>query len=541
METNNSTAAAITEAGHVTRASGKVVRAFRTTNQFGGVTVRVVDARGGLLTSHAGTIASFVPLAAEAVDLDHGIALIEAAGHGVRILVQIDSDQHDAAFEGAEWPAVDPDDSQAAIDVRKVIIGMGRYQVTRVTMPSGEHRRFARQFAGERPVHDDAWLPVEVVPVEPTWDDIEAAHVADAEAAEYAARDILPEHEQALINAAADEVRRIAEDADREAAEQLAELDWGTSPAAILAEPDVDTSGCSNPWHRTAALYGRRACPECPPFAVTYDPFPSLAANIDHGRDDDTAPDQTCGPTGHEHYVDGDGIEWCNATAEHERPVETVELPSGHPFKVGQLVEVDTRHLATEPERWERGTVYAVGGLLGGRNVEVEYAAGGVSPVAVARMRPATGCQHPGELGRIACGWGHCRVCGSALRTANGRTPELDAQGRFMYAENGDRSASIAETVQLPGGEGDDSAEVDVPATRAPAISERMALTLRYFDDPSPATLAPLRALRGQHVGTAQALARRGLTESSDVWPHTVLTALGRQVLADYDRTDPQT
>lgn len=237
------------------------------------------------------------------------------------------------------------------------------------------------------------------------------------------------EHEQALINAAADELHRIADDADREAAEQLAELgEWGHSPADILAEPDVDTSGCSNPWHRMSGLYSRRACPECPPV---------------------------------------------------ERPVETVELP--------------------------------------------------------------TGCQHPGKLGRIACGWGHCTACGSALRTANGNTPELDAQGRFMYAENGDLSASIVETVQLPGGEGDDAAEVDVPATRAPELNERQAMTLRYYNDPTGETLRPLRALRGQMTGTHQALERRGLVEPSDAPPYTVLTALGRQVLADYDRTDPQT
>jgi hypothetical protein len=59
-----------------------------------------------------------------------------------------------------------------------------------------------------------------------------------------------------------------------------------------------------------------------------------------------------------------------------------------HSFTPGQAVEVDTRFLSTEPEQWEQARVYAVGGLLGERNIEVEYLSGGVSPVAVTRVRP---------------------------------------------------------------------------------------------------------------------------------------------------------
>jgi hypothetical protein len=51
-------------------------------------------------------------------------------------------------------------------------------------------------------------------------------------------------------------------------------------------------------------------------------------------------------------------------------------------------VEVDTRYLDTEPEQWEAATVYKIGGLLGDRNIEVEYAVGGVAPVSVRRVRP---------------------------------------------------------------------------------------------------------------------------------------------------------
>lgn len=58
---------------------------------------------------------------------------------------------------------------------------------------------------------------------------------------------------------------------DLAAAEQLAEFgEWGHSPADILAEPDVDTSGCANPWHRTAALYARRRCSDCPADRTIY-------------------------------------------------------------------------------------------------------------------------------------------------------------------------------------------------------------------------------------------------------------------------------
>jgi hypothetical protein len=52
------------------------------------------------------------------------------------------------------------------------------------------------------------------------------------------------------------------------------------------------------------------------------------------------------------------------------------------------------------------------------------------------------GCQHLKPLGRIACGWGYCLDCGSFLRTCDGESPQRDDQGRFIYAENGDQSAS---------------------------------------------------------------------------------------------------
>jgi hypothetical protein len=56
-------------------------------------------------------------------------------------------------------------------------------------------------------------------------------------------------------------------------------------------------------------------------------------------------------------------------------------------WKIGESIEINTKCLDTEPDMWEAATVYATGGLLGTRNIEVEYVTGGVTPVAVSRVR----------------------------------------------------------------------------------------------------------------------------------------------------------
>lgn len=275
METNSSTAGIETVAGTVRLANGRTARARRSAVAGAPGVVRYADSAGRARTASDDVAATFAPLTVEAVEQAHGVALIEAAGQGVRILTQITVDQHDDAFGDRPWPTTERAQLHGSVDAIRVAVGGQWYDLTRVQMPSGERRRFARQYNGYGDGPADvreasmmfgcAWSSVPVVGW--TEAEIEAAHEAAAEADDYAERvDILAEHEQELINAAADELRRIADDADREAAEQLAELgEWGHSPADILAEPDVDTSGCSNRWHRTAALYGRRACSECPP------------------------------------------------------------------------------------------------------------------------------------------------------------------------------------------------------------------------------------------------------------------------------------
>jgi len=281
MTTESSTAAAVT-AGTVRLANGRTANARRTAVAGAAPIVRFADSAGRARTASADVAETFTPIATETIEQAHGVALIEAAGHGVRILTQITVDQHDAAFAGAPWPVTGPAQLTGQSDAIRVAVAGQWYQLTRVQMPSGECRRFARQYNGYGDGPKDvreasmlfgcAWSSVEVVaaevdPIGPTPCAVCGVQ-GHTEREHEAPVDILPEHEQALINAAADELRRIADDADREAAEAHEVRSLGGDPAAsILAEPDVDTSGCSNPWHRTAGLYSRRACSECPPVA----------------------------------------------------------------------------------------------------------------------------------------------------------------------------------------------------------------------------------------------------------------------------------
>ncbi len=488
MTTNSSTAAPA-EAGHVSLMTGRLARARRSAG-----VVRYADAAGRTRTASADVASTFVELTEFDLDRDHGVAYIEAAGQGVRILTAITVDQHDAAFAGEAWPVVEPGQLHGAVRSRRVAIAGQWYWVTRVQRPSGELRRFARQYNGYGDGPADvreasmmfgcAWSSVPVVgvasptvagivgtPATPGYSQAVAERV-EANGLTAGANELLAEldrenrtdadiaageRDAEHRHAADDEAARRAEDADREAAEQLAEFgEWGHSPADILAEPDVDTSGCSNPWHRGAALYARRRCSGCPPL-----------------------------------------------------------------FRVGQAVEVDTRYLTTEPAKWEPATVYAVGGRLGDRNIEVEYVAGGVAPVAVARVRLVEVVELP-EL-----------PVATELLIARFAAESRDAPDEI--------DAAHAEALVEAALDGVRIRQVPAEAPSTAPINERMAVTLRYFNDPTPENAVPVRALRGQHTGTMQALKRRRLTEPIDVFPFTALTALGRQQLADYYRTDPQT
>lgn len=62
-------------------------------------------------------------------------------------------------------------------------------------------------------------------------------------------------------------------------------------------------------------------------------------------------------------------------------------------FESGQPVEVNTAYLDTEPERWERATVYKTRTPgLSDRFIEV-YTTGGVAAVMIERVRPDAAVQ----------------------------------------------------------------------------------------------------------------------------------------------------
>ena len=63
-------------------------------------------------------------------------------------------------------------------------------------------------------------------------------------------------------------------------------------------------------------------------------------------------------------------------------------------------------------------------------------------------------------------------------------------------------------------------------------LNRRMRTLLEYYADPYGAgKLAAVRQYRGQMTGTVQALQRRGLTRSIDVFPYTALTPAGVKAL----------
>lgn len=414
------------EAGHVSLMTGRPARARRSAG-----VVRYADAAGRTRTASADVASTFVPLTAFDLDRDHGVAYIEAAGMGVRILTEITVDQHDAAFGASAWPAVERAALHGAVDSRRVAIGGQWYDVTRVQMPDGERRRFARQYNGYgdgRPAEREismgfacAWSPVAVVGW--TEAEIEAEHEADAE--------------------------RMA-------------------------------------------------------------------------------------------YVD-------RLDAEAERPVETVELPA--PIELTD----DTLRLLAELEAHQMNDkVDAVA------SVGLPLTHGAVADALVAAVRPALADRvdallpspQPVHAFLPTMGhgpaWGGCQVtgCGRVYGHQVHTVTVLGPEGVMTVERDGDGNPNVcSHGYRFENGLCPHStcgASTYEPTITTP-INDRMAVTLRYFNDPTPENAAPVRALRGQHTGTMHALKRRRLTEPIDVFPFTALTALGRQQLADYYRTDPQT
>lgn len=191
MTTNSSAAASRTEAGTVRVGTGRTARAHRSTGA--APVVRYADAAGRARTAGPDTAASFVALTADDIDRDHGVALLEAAGHGVRILTQLTVDQHDTAFGARPWPVTEAEQLHGSADAIRVAVGGQWYELTRVQMPSGERRRFARQYNGYGDGPKDvreasmmfgcAWSSVPVVGW--TEAEVEAEHEADAERMDY--------------------------------------------------------------------------------------------------------------------------------------------------------------------------------------------------------------------------------------------------------------------------------------------------------------------------------------------------------------------